>query len=201
MLRYGLEMNEANSLGVIVRDRRVDLDWTLDHASSRMGISRRLLVQIEAGESNPSLSTLLSVSDGLGVQLVDLLQPGASSVAHQRQSDNRTADVLWRTDSGSEARLLAAVGPVELWSWVLTPGEARRSEGHRHGSSETILVTEGEIEVVLGGADPISVDSNQSMVFAADVAHAYTNATTAVARFVMTVVDPFPQTAQLPGSR
>ena len=47
--------------------------WTLDDLAARSGVSRRLVVQIEQGEANPSIGTLLRLANALGVTLTDLV--------------------------------------------------------------------------------------------------------------------------------
>ena len=110
----------ARRLGSGLRARRTGRGWTLDEASERLGVSRRLLVQIEQAEANPSLSTLLRVAAGFGIGLSDLLptEGRPAVVVHDR---DRSVP-LWRTSSGSEARLLVATAALELWDWRLEPG-------------------------------------------------------------------------------
>ena len=55
---------QAEHVAAEVRRRRQQRGWTLDVAAARLGVSRRLLAQLEAGQGNPSLSTLLAIADG-----------------------------------------------------------------------------------------------------------------------------------------
>ena len=121
-------MREAHlrNVGEQVRRRRLEHKWTLDAAAARLGVSRRLLVQIEAGEANPSLSSLLAVAAGFGVALVELLADTDKPVITV-QADNDSAPALWTGPAGGSARLLVASGGLELWDWTLKPGEERRS--------------------------------------------------------------------------
>lgn len=124
--------SEIAQVALEVRRRRQQRNWTLDTAAPRLGVSRRLLAQIEAGLANPSLSTLLSIAAGFDVSLVDLLAGGDKpSITVQR--DNASAPVLWTGDHGGEARMLVGSDPLELWEWTLEPGDERTSESHRPG--------------------------------------------------------------------
>src|SRR3954447_19602215 len=121
-------------IGERVRRHRTGRSWTLDELADRSGVSRRMLITIEHGEGNPSIATLLRISDALGVGLpvlVDVERPRALTVTAAG-----TAPVLWRGPHGGQAVLVAGSQPpdvVELWNWTLQPGEAHESEAHSVG--------------------------------------------------------------------
>ena len=183
-----MEINET--LATIVRGERTQRGWSLDRAAARLGVSRRLLTQIEAGSANPSLSTLLSIANGFGVDLTQLVSGTAGAADVVLQSDNASADVLWSTDAGSRAQLLVGKGPLEMWSWRLQPGDARRSAAHAASSLEALVVITGRIEIAVDGSDPISVGAGQSLIFAAHQPHEYRNTGNRVAEFHLAVFDP-----------
>ncbi len=172
-----------------VRRRRQQRNWTLDVASARLGVSRRLLAQIEAGQANPSLSTLLSIAAGFDISLVELLAD-ADKPEITVQHDNASAPLLWEGERGGEGRLLVGSDPLELWEWTLAPGDERRSDAHRANSREVLLVTDGIVTVTVGAAEPARVGAGQSALFRADEPHSYRNDADAVARFVLAVHEP-----------
>ena len=172
-----------------VRRRRQQRRWTLDVAAARLGVSRRLLAQIEAGQANPSLSTLLSIAAGFDISLVELLA-GADKPAVTVQESNATAPVLWSGERGGEGRLLVGSDPLELWEWTLPPGEVRSSDAHRTGSREAILVTKGTVTLGVGAAEPVALRRGQSAVFRADELHYYRNDTNSTAAYVLAVHEP-----------
>jgi transcriptional regulator with XRE-family HTH domain len=134
-------------------------------------VSRRLLTQIEAGTANPSLSTLLSIANGFGIELTQLISGTASSADLVLQTDNASADVLWSTEAGSRAQLLVGKGPLEMWSWWLEAGDSRRSAAHAPGSLEALVVTTGSVEIALDGSATTTVNAGQSVIFTAHQAH------------------------------
>src|SRR2546423_7920055 len=84
----------ARAIGGRVRHGRNSRGWTLDQLAERSGVSRRMLVSIEQGAANPSIATLLLISDALGIGLPALVElddrPGL------RVTRAGTAPVLWR---------------------------------------------------------------------------------------------------------
>jgi transcriptional regulator with XRE-family HTH domain len=161
----------------------------LDVAATRLGVSRRLLAQIEAGQANPSLSTLLSIAEGFDASLVELLA-GADKPSITVQPDNASAPLLWEGDHGGEGRLLVGSDPLELWVWSLGPGDERRSDAHRPNSREALLVTAGTVTLCVGSAEPVSLSTGQSAIFRADEPHSYRNDSDGPARFVLAVHEP-----------
>ena len=189
LMTHALLVNEQ--IGGRVRQHRTVRGWTLDELASRSGVSRRMLISIEHGEGNPSIATLLRVSDALGVGLpvlVDVERPHTLSVTAAGR-----APVLWRGPHGGRARLVAGTEPpdvVELWEWTLQPGEAHTSEAHTTGTRELLLVLEGQVDLRVGDRTE-RLTPGDSAAFAGDVAHGYaTPADSGAARFALTVFQP-----------
>jgi transcriptional regulator with XRE-family HTH domain len=171
-----------------VRGARTGRTWTLDELASRSGVSRRLLVQIEQAEANPSLTTLLKLAAAVGVTLTDLLQQDGDSPPLGVVAREDTLD-LWTTPEGSVARLLVSRGPLELWSWTLQPGDRRDSEAHRPGSLELLTVTNGTVRLDVGD-QRVEITAGDGAWFEAAHPHAYTNPARATATFTLVVLEP-----------
>jgi transcriptional regulator with XRE-family HTH domain len=185
-----LEVNEL--IGARVRQQRTGRGWTLDGLAGRSGVSRRQLVNIERGDGNPSIATLLRLSDALGIglpALVDVEQPNVSTITPAGQ-----APVLWTGPHGGQATLVAGTQPpdvVELWDWTLHPGEQHRSEAHTPGTRELLHVFEGHIDLTVGEhTDRLA--TGDAATFHGDLPHGYANPTDTAgrARFTLTVYQP-----------
>jgi len=181
----------AQAIGGRVRQGRNSRGWTLDQLAERSGVSRRMLVSIEHGAANPSIATLLRISDALGIglpALVDMNRPPRLRV-HRAG----TAPVLWRGKLGGQAVLVAGTQPpdvTELWDWTLGPGESHSSEAHAAGTRELLFVLHGQLELRVGQHTEVLAEGD-SASFAGDLAHEYVNASSAqVARFALTVFEP-----------
>jgi transcriptional regulator with XRE-family HTH domain len=190
MTNAAVAVNEV--IGQRVRQHRTARRWTLDELADRSGVSRRMVITIEHGEGNPSIATLLRISDALGVGLpvlVDVERPHALTVTAAGR-----APALWHGDHGGQALLVAGTQPpdvVELWDWTLQPGEANTSEAHSAGTRELMLVLEGGVDLRVGDrTERLTV--GDSAAFAGDVAHGYATPADAAgpARFALTVFQP-----------
>jgi transcriptional regulator with XRE-family HTH domain len=178
------------AIGARVRKERQARQWTLEGLADAAGVSRRLVVSVEQGEANPSIGTLLRISDALGVGLPALVEPPVgNAVKVVRRADQPQ---LWRGDAGGSAALVAATAPpdvVELWDWRLAPGERHASEAHAPGTKELLQVQEGAVTIEVG-AEAIALDAGDAIRFPGDAAHAYVNAGPDAARFSLAVFEP-----------
>ena len=60
---------DAKQIGIIIKERRKQLDVNQQTLSDLAGVGLNTLVAIERGEGNPQLNTLLTVLDTLGLQI------------------------------------------------------------------------------------------------------------------------------------
>jgi transcriptional regulator with XRE-family HTH domain len=180
----------AAAIGARVKQERQNRRWTLDQLAETAGVSRRMVVSVEQGVVNPSVGTLLKISDALGIGLPALVEPPAPKpVKVTRRGDGAT---LWSSDSGGRGVLVAGTTPpnvVELWDWTLGPRDVHDSEAHTPGTTELVHVQEGTIKVEIEGQS-VTLDAGDAVAFPGDVAHSYTNPRTRPARFSLAVFEP-----------
>jgi transcriptional regulator with XRE-family HTH domain len=173
-----------------VRDLRASRGWSFEELAGRSGVSKGMLVQIEAARTNPSVGTLCRVADAFGVNIARLLEPGDETPV--KISAAADAPVLWRGDGGGTAHLLSGLGEpdlVELWDWRLNPGEGHDSADHPRGTREVLHVLGGTAVVVVDGVEH-EVRAGETIEFHADREHGYRNRTEEPVRLVMVVVTP-----------
>jgi DNA-binding XRE family transcriptional regulator len=177
----------AVAIAQAVRRLRAQRAWTLDEIAARSGISRRLIVQIEHADANPSIGTLERLADAFRVSLRDLLPEQPVARAGVRPAAD--ALQLWTGPRGGAGSLQVSHGPLELWSWTLKRAESHDSEPHRPGSIELLMVTTGALELDLG-VQAFTLRAGDSGWFEASVAHAYRNLARSTTRFTMAVLGP-----------
>lgn len=178
------------AIGVKVRGERQAREWTLDRLAKAAGVSRRMIINVEQGSANPSVTTLLRLSDALGIGLQALVEvPQAKAMRVVRRGDGAA---LWTGAGGGRGVLLAGTTPpdvLELWDWTLAVGDRHDSEAHVRGTKEILQVREGTVTVVV--ADRVEVlEVGDAISFASDVTHSYVNEGTEPARFSLTVFEP-----------
>jgi transcriptional regulator with XRE-family HTH domain len=164
-------------IGARVRHVRQSRRWTLDRLAEAAEVSRRAVVNVEQGAANPSVGTLLRISDALGIGLPALVAPPhPTPVTLTRAGDGA---VLWSGEHGGRGTLVAGSEPpdvMELWDWTLGPGDRHASEAH------TVTVEVGDQSCTLHAGDAVS--------FPGDVEHSYANPTGQGARFSLSVLEP-----------
>ena len=180
----------ALAIGARVRQERQSRRWTLDQLAEAAGVSRRMVINVEQGAANPSVGTLLRISDALGVGLPALVErPQATAVKVTRHGDGA---VLWNSESGGRGVLVAGTQPpdvVELWDWTLGPGDHHVSESHTPGTKELVQVQQGAILIKVDD-QPVTLRAGDAVTFPGTVAHSYDNLGTEPARFTLSVFEP-----------
>src|SRR3954468_8751132 len=178
------------AVGAKVRAERKERGWTLDQLADTSGVSRRMLINVEQGTANPSVTTLLRLSDALGIGLPALVDvPQTKLLKVVRSGD---APALWSGEHGGRGVLLAGTTPpdvLELWDWTLAPGDRHDSEAHVRGTKEILQVRDGTIAVEVDGQVEV-LQVGDAISFASDVAHSYANDGTEPARFSLAVFEP-----------
>lgn len=182
--------NLATAIGRRVRHERQARGWTLDALSDAAGVSRRMLINVEQGVANPSVGTLLKLSDALGIGLPALVElPQRTPVKITRAGEGAT---LWTGEKGGRGVLVAGTEPpdvLELWDWTLQPGERHDSEAHSEGTWELLQVREGALTLSIGD-EVVRLDTGDAVSFPGDKAHDYRNDGDTPARFTLCVFEP-----------
>lgn len=168
-----------------VRRLRHAADLSQTALSEKSGVSRRMLVAIEAGEKNVSLSTLDRVAEALDVAFSDLIQ------APDLRDHSRINELAWAGEiAGSKAVLLAkatARREVELWEMQLAPGDDYCPEPDPEGWSVQLFVFEGRLKLLVGSEERI-INAGEFFMFASRLMHIYRNDSEEAVRFVRNVV-------------
>ena len=178
-------VNEAVSAHIKLY--RSQKKMSLDELSRRSGVSKGMLVEIEGCRANPSIALLCRLASSMNVSVADFVNVAGKPAVHI--IDAGKIPVLWKGEKGGSARLLAGTsGPdmVELWQWMLYPGEIFESQGHPEGTSELLHVSEGALTLVVSDTAYV-INKGSAAVARTDAPHTYKNDCAEVTVFTMTV--------------
>jgi transcriptional regulator with XRE-family HTH domain len=181
----------TSTLARILQALRSERGWSLDQLALRSGVSKGVLVALEQGRSNPNLATLARIADAFGVPVTHLLDGSDEPVV--RITGQQDARTLWRGEAGGTGTILAATEPpwaVELWHWVVQPGERWGGDAHTPGNRELICIESGVITLTVSGR-PYQVGPGQCARFPGSLPHGYANeGTEPVLMTMISVVPP-----------
>ena len=168
-----------------VRRLRQEAALSQQALADASGVSRRMLVAIEAGEKNVSLTTLDRLAEALGVAFTTLIQTPES------RDSARIVELVWAGEHPSSRAVLlgssAARSEVELWAWTLAPGERYASEADAEGWSEQLYVIEGCLTLELEG-QVHTLGAGEFRIYPSDRQYAYRNDGNQPVRFIRNVV-------------
>ena len=183
----------TQSLARNLKRCRGERGFTLDVLAARSGVSRGMIIQIEQARTNPSVGTTVKLADALGISIATLLDYEQGPQVRLVPADQAVR--MWSTPAGSHATLLVGTekrGPLELWSWLLKPGEGSESDPHLPGTVELLHVEQGTLTLVVDGAAH-TVPAGTAATFESHVPHGYRNDGTEPVRMALTVsVPPLP---------
>jgi transcriptional regulator with XRE-family HTH domain len=148
------------------------------------GISRRTIINLEAGEANVSLAGLDRLAGALDATFVDLVGPPAAA-------PHSIGAVAWRGAAPESAAVLLGSAPArseaQLWSWTLGPGERYDAEPDPAGWHELVVVTEGRL-LIERDEGPATLAPGEHAIYSSAQTYAYVNVHDGVTRFIRTVV-------------
>lgn len=143
----------SQGIGERIRRLRKEKGLTLSQMSSLCKCSSSLLSQIETGNVNPSLSTMKSIGDALGISLAQLVpdtSPARETSSCLMKSKERKVLI---TEGKVQFHLLSRNldVPFEFIVNQWPPGTSTGKDLYTHEGQECGLLLEGELEVEVDG--------------------------------------------------
>lgn len=170
------------------RRLRTARGWSLDTLAARSGVSKGMLVQLEAARTNPSIGTLCKVAEALHISLAGLVEVEAAPTVRVVAAGDGIA--LWRGAAGGVGELLVGADEpahVELWEWRLEPGDRHGADAHADGTLELLHVLGGTLTLEVDGLVH-ALPTGAAAGFRADRPHEYRNNHRRTARFTMVIL-------------
>lgn len=180
-----IQKNIGKNLLNIRKNRRLSLDKTAELT----GVSKAMLGQIERGESNPTVSTLWKIANGLRVSFSSLMKEENKYVNFVSKQE-----ITPIIDDDGKYQVFSLfpfeVGKqFELFSVCLDAHYYHEAEGHHDGVEEYILVQKGILEVVLN-EEVYEVTEGDALHFHADQPHIYRNSLDVTTHFFIVIFYP-----------
>jgi transcriptional regulator with XRE-family HTH domain len=155
-----------------LRDRRKQLGLTLKEVAEKAGLSVGFISQIERDITTPSLSSLVSVSRVLGVEVGEFLSQPRGDVPLTRH-DKRDVYAIGGNTVSYERISSAFPGNV-LRSVIIHEPPGHRGEPIAHDGEEMMFVLDGAITVELDGRRHI-LEAGDSLHFPSSQTHSTWN--------------------------
>lgn len=179
----GPEMSDSDEVGdaerrrafaALLKAKRRDKDLSINELARIAGIAKSNLARLEAGEGNPSLETLWTLSRALDINVRDLIDPASQGRRFSRVEPDYEARAE-DADFGVKLLSTCPVGSVrDIYRAVFQPGKPKISEAHARGIIEHVIVVSGSARVgpvnkveTLRPGDYLSYSGNQAHIYEA----------------------------------
>jgi transcriptional regulator with XRE-family HTH domain len=161
-------------LGERIRQRRSQLEISLQELANRTGLTASFLSQVERDVTEPSITSLRRIADALEVPVFYFLLQEATHSPVVRRDQRR---ILKLHDTAAQWELLSPSDPQLQLEVVLTrlpAGEASGDECTSHPGEECFVVLEGDMEIAV--ADEVfRLQEGDSVQFHASIPHRIRN--------------------------
>ena len=157
-----------------LKQLRTERSLTLGQLAKESGVSKAILSDMEKGESNPTINTIIKVSKGLNVpysRLMEGVEPESTLVRQQ--------ETVMQANENHHYRIFCyfTTSPkrnFELFRVELVPNSSNVSIAHPPKSQEYLYVLEGELTLETEAAS-YTLHPGDSLGFASSVPHTYHN--------------------------
>lgn len=167
--------NFATVIGANLRRLRGQSNLSLEKLSRVAGVSRAMLGQIELGKSVPTITVLARIADAFALPVTAFM--GRQNEPRATVLPSSEAKLLRTSDGAFVSRALFPFNgtrKVEFYELRLESGCDHDSAAHAAATTENLVVTQGELEIVVG-QESYRLGSGDAIFFAADVNHSYRN--------------------------
>ena len=155
--------------------------YSLDKVAEMTGVSKGMLAQMERGETNPSISTLWKIANGLHISSTFLLEAEPNDLVIVKKKD-----IIPITEGNDKFSVFPTFAfdfnkKFEMLVVDLEVGGIHCSEPHENSAEEYIYVSRGEFQLTIQGTS-YNLSEGDSIKFLADKAHEYRNNSNELAR-------------------
>lgn len=173
-----MEVTQLENLSIIIGRNLFNIrkkkNLSLDKVAQLTGVSKPMLGQIERGISNPSVALLWKIATGLNVSFSYFIEENKDDTRYVHFQD---VQPLYEYKNKMAAYPLFPYDDsrnFEIFTIYLQPGCDHASSPHNEGVEEYIIVTEGEMELVIAKT-VYKLTKGDALSFLANKEHVYRN--------------------------
>ncbi|MBD1382013.1 helix-turn-helix domain-containing protein [Metabacillus arenae] len=169
---------------------RKSRNLTLDQVSEFTGVSKAMLAQIEKGKSNPTVTTLWKIANGLQVSFSLFMKEDVPKV---KKINIKELDPVSDNEGNYLVYSFFPYHPekkFEIYIVELKPGCSHEAKSHL--GEEYLLIKEGKLTVNLQGKEHV-MESGDALQFTGMTPHSYINSTDELASFFLLMYYPEPE--------
>lgn len=162
-------------VGANLRRLRNDRGLSLEELARRSGVSRSMLSQIELGQSTPTINLLFKITQALDEPFSSLISDVRALGPRVVRADE--VKTVASRDGHFVTRALFTLDPgrkAEAYELHLAPGAVRHAEPHAPGTTESLAVARGGVDLGVGSEEH-HLQAGDVILFDADVPHVYRN--------------------------
>lgn len=154
------------SLGEVLRGRRKELRFSMQHVADQAGLSVGFISQVERGLTSPSLGSLASIAKVLDLRLGEIMDTQGQG----QETTRKTARPVYRIPGAEQSyeRISTAFEGSKLHSVIVHEPPGHRIEPISHVGEEIFFILAGSITVeiegkvdILSQGDTIHFDSRR----------------------------------------
>jgi len=168
---------------------REEKKLSLDKVAEFTGVSKSMLGQIERGESNPTITTVWKIANGLKISFTSLINtPQQDTVIINR------SEIEPLIEDNGKYRLYPYFPyedgrRFEVYSVEIEKGGYLSADAHPEGTQEFITVFDGELTIRVNDEE-YSIKEGDSIRFKADKSHTYHNSGNKLAKVSLVIYYP-----------
>ena len=176
-------MDVNNIIAANLKQLRTDRNLSIRQLAELSGVSNVMLAQIEKGESNPTINTLLKITTALKVPYTRLIDEVTRNVTLVSK-DERVALL----DAGDKYKIFnyfpfSTQRNFEFFYVELEPYSQSTSDGHSEKAQEYVFVISGKLGLKIN-EKLVKLKQEDALYFESAVKHTYINDTGQKVRFI-----------------
>jgi transcriptional regulator with XRE-family HTH domain len=180
----------VRTLGLRVRELRLDRRLTLEELAGRAQVSAGLLSQLERGQGNPSFNTLVQIAHALAIPVTDLFPPQTPGSPIVRAANRQLLSIHGLAEGGTNYLLTPGNGsPLEAVLVEVPPGHSTQDTPFVHDGDEFGFILEGQQEVHLEGMT-YTLEAGDAITYSSRTAHWYRNPGPSTSRAIWVITPP-----------